>query len=300
MPRRRRTDPDRPPPPDPTPDPRLITDPAKARALYDEIREARIFALDTEFISEHTYRPELALAQVATPGRVAILDPLALPSLDPLWELVADPDVEVVMHAGEQESRFCWLETGALPARVFDVQIAAGLLGHRYPLAYHSLVGAVLRRRAEQGQTRSDWIRRPLSDRQLAYAAADVDHLLPLRDVLHPQLDARERLPWLDDELAYRDDQLIDELTQDRWWRVGGAQKLGPRDLAAVRELFHWREGLAQNRDLPRRRILRDDLLIAAAQASPANLDDLRRVRGMERLSPPRPPRPARRPARRP
>ena len=133
MPRRRRTDPDRTPPPDPTPDPRLITDPAKARALYDEIREARIFALDTEFISEHTYRPELALAQVATPDRVAILDPLALPGLDPLWELVADPDVEVVMHAGEQESRFCWLETGALPARVFDVQIAAGLLGHRYP-----------------------------------------------------------------------------------------------------------------------------------------------------------------------
>ena len=284
MPRRRRTDPDRPPRPDPTHDPRLITDPDKARALYDEIRDARIFALDTEFISEHTYRPELALAQVATPDRIAILDPLALPGLAPLWELVADPDVEVVMHAGEQESRFCWLETGALPARVFDVQLAAGLLGHRYPLAYHSLVGVVLRRRAEQGQTRSDWIRRPLSDRQLAYAAADVDHLLPLRDVLHPQLDARDRLPWLDEELAHRDDQLIDEVTQDRWWRVAGAQKLGPHDLAAVRELFYWREGLARDRDLPRRRILRDDLLIAAAQASPTDLDDLRRVRGMERL----------------
>ena len=196
MPRRRRTDPDRAPPPDPTPDPRLITDPATARALYDEIREARIFALDTEFISEHTYRPELA----PRPGRHARprrhpRPPSRCPAFDPLWELVADPDVEVVMHAGDQESRFCWLETGALPDRVFDVQIAAGLLGHRYPLAYHSLVGAVLRRRAEQGQTRSDWIRRPLSDRQLAYAAADVDHLLPLRDVLHPQLDAREPSP---------------------------------------------------------------------------------------------------------
>ncbi len=284
MPRRRRTAPDRAPRPDPTPDARFITDPAQADALYDEIRAAGIFALDTEFVSEHTYRPELALAQVATPDRVAILDPLALPGLDPLWELAADPDVEVVMHAGDQESRFCWLEADALPTRVFDVQIAAGLLGYRYPLAYHSLVGTVLHRHAEHGQTRSDWMHRPLSDRQLAYAADDVEHLLPLRDVLHPRLDDAGRLAWLGAEIAHRDEQLLDEFTGERWWRVAGAQKLAPRDLAAVRELFHWREALAQSRDLPRRRILRDDLLVSAAQASPHDLDDLRRVRGMERL----------------
>ena len=284
MPRRRRTPPDRAPRPDPTTDARLITDPGQAAALYDEIRDASIFALDTEFVSERTYQPELALAQVATPGRVAILDPLVLPDLGPLWDLTADPEIEVVMHAGEQESRFCWLEAGALPARVFDVQIAAGLLGHRYPLAYHSLVGTVLRRHAERGQTRSDWMHRPLSDRQVAYAAADVEHLLPLHEALHPLLEDRGRLAWLDEELARRDDQLHGELTEDRWRRVAGAQRLSRRELAAVRELSHWREDLARDRDVPRRRILRDDLLVAAALASPVDLEDLRRVRGMERL----------------
>ena len=263
---------------------RLVTDPADADALYDEIRQARIFGLDTEFVSEHTYQPQLALAQVATPDRILILDPLQLPPLAGLWELAADPQIEIVMHAGEQESRFCWLETGSLPTNVFDVQIAAGLLGHRFPIAYHSLVRAVLNRHAEQGQTRSDWMRRPLSDRQLAYAADDVDHLIPLRDTLGAALDQRTRLPWLDDETNHRDDQLLAELTQDRWWRVTGAQKLGRRDLAAVRELFLWREDLARSRDLPRRRVLRDDLIIAAAQAAPTDLDDLQRVRGMERL----------------
>ena len=262
----------------------LITTLAEADALYDDIRRAGIFGLDTEFVSEHTYRPQLALAQIAIPDRIAILDPLALPHLDPLWELAADPDVTIVMHAGEQESRFCWYDTDRLPSNVFDVQIAAGLLGHRYPIAYHTLVRSVVNGRAEQGQTRTDWMRRPLTAPQLAYAAADVEHLLPLRDRLHDALAARDRLPWLDQELARRDDQLLDELTQDRWWRLSGAQKLGRRELAAVRELYIWREDLAEQRDLPRRRVLRDDLIMAAAQASPASLDDLRRVRGLERL----------------
>ena len=188
------------------------------------------------------------------------------------------------MHAGEQESRFCWYDTGALPSNVFDVQTAAGLLGHRYPIAYHNLVHAVLSRRAEQGQTRTDWMRRPLAAPQLAYAAADVQHLLPLRDHLHHELAARHRLDWLDQEIARRDQQLLDELTQDRWWRLSGAQKLGRREMAAVRELYIWREDLAEARDLPRRRVLRDDLIIAAAQAAPSTLDEMRRVRGLERV----------------
>lgn len=262
----------------------LITTTADADAIYAEIREAGVFGIDTEFVSEHTYRPQLALVQVATPDRIAILDPLELPEPLALWELAVDPAVTVIMHAGEQESRFCWYDTGGLPTAVFDVQIAAGLMGHRYPMAYHNLVRAVLNRRAEQGQTRTDWMRRPLSRQQLQYAAADVEHLLPLRDRLQRELEDRDRPAWLQDETDRRDDQLLDELTQDRWWRVSGAQRLGRRELAAVRELFIWREDLAEQRDLPRRRVLRDDLIIAAAQASPETQDDLRRVRGLERF----------------
>ena len=263
----------------------LLTTPHALDRLCHDIQHAGLFAIDTEFVSERTYRPELSLIQVATPGHITIVDALALPDLTPLWRLAADPAVTLVVHAGDQEARFCWYATGALPANVLDVQIAAGLVGQRYPAAYHVLVRALLGLRLHQGQTRSDWMRRPLSSAQLAYAAADVEHLLPLRESLQDQLRLRDRLPWQQEESDHQARRLHEELTQDRWWRLAGAGKLGRRELAAVRALYHWREGVAQRRNLPRRRILRDDLILAAVQAMPHTPDDLRRVRGLERLS---------------
>lgn len=142
----------------------LITDAGAADLLFDEIREAGRFALDTEFVSERTYRPRLALVQLATPDRVAAIDPLAVGDLEAVWSLVADPAVTTIVHGGEQEARFCHLATGRLPAAYIDVQLAAGFVGGRFPMSYANLVQQALGLRPRQGQARTDWLRRPLAD----------------------------------------------------------------------------------------------------------------------------------------
>lgn len=261
----------------------LLTAPADLTALCADIRAAGIFGLDTEFVTERTYRPELSLVQVALPERVVLVDALAVDTVEPVWELVADPAVPVVMHGAEQEARFCWHATGRLPGALFDIQLAAAFTGLRYPMNYASLVQAVLRVRARQGQTRTDWTRRPLSGAQLAYAAEDVAHLLPVHSQLTSRLAERGRLAWLEEETRTRLAAVERDIQQPRWWRVSGAQGLSRRALAALREIWFWREGLAERRNMPRKRVLRDDLIVSAATSMPRGEDELRRLRGFEK-----------------
>src|SRR5262249_40396422 len=146
------------------------------------------FALDTEFVSEETFEPILCLLQLATRDRLAVIDPLAVRDLSPLWALVNDPSIEVVMHAAGEDLRICHLKTGALPQRVFDVQIAAGLVGLSYPLSLVNLVCQVLSTSLSGSETRTDWRHRPLSPAQLKYALDDVRYLLDLADSFSARL----------------------------------------------------------------------------------------------------------------
>ncbi len=261
----------------------LLTTAAALDALVDAIRDAGRFAIDTEFVGERTYRPQLALVQIALPDRVALIDAQALPDLTLLWRQLADPAVETVVHAGEQEARFCWDIVGAVPDRLFDVQLAAGFVGPRYPLSLAALVQEQLHARLRQGQTRTDWTRRPLSAAQLDYAVEDVRYLLTLRQRLGDRLEALDRPAWLEEESRHRLQALEDDLLHPRWWRVSGAERLGRRELAALRELYLWREAVAEERDLPRKRILPDHLIMSAVQALPSDEEELRRLRGFER-----------------
>lgn len=262
----------------------LICTTGAADTFLDEIRYAGRFALDTEFVSERTYRPRLALVQIATPDRVAAIDPLAIEDLDALWRLVADPAVVTVVHGGEQEARFCRLATGCLPAAYVDVQLAAGFAGERFPMSYANLVERVLKRRPRQGQARTDWLRRPLSDSQMDYALEDVRHLHALWDRLERLLDARNRRSWLEEEEDRRLAAVERDLMGARWRRVAGAQKLSRRGLAVVRELSAWREREAAQRNHPRAWVLSDHLIVAIAESLPRSLADLRRLRGLDRV----------------
>jgi len=261
----------------------LITTAGAAQSLWEEIRGAGGFAFDTEFVSERTYRPRLALVQVATPNRVAAIDPLAIGDLEPLWALVADPAVTTIVHGGEQEARFCRLATSRVPAAYIDVQLAAGFAGLRFPMSYANLVERTLGSRPRQGQARTDWLRRPLTDSQLDYALEDVRHLHALWERLQEQLDGRQRRPWLDEENARRLAAVERGFTEVRWRRVSGAQKLNRRGLGIVRELSLWREAEAERRDQPRAWVLSDHLIVAIAESMPRSLDDVRRIRGLDR-----------------
>jgi ribonuclease D len=238
---------------------------------------------DTEFVSEHTFRPELCLIQVAAGDRLAVIDTLAVTDVTPFWQLLVAPGHETIVHAGREELLFCQHAVGKLPTGLFDLQIAAGLVGYEYPAGYGSLMFKLLGERLEKGETRTDWRRRPLSERQLEYALDDVRHLQPMRDALHRRLMDLGRMNWLADEMSAWQDDVLATRNRERWWKVSGISGLSSRSLAVVRELWRWREGEALKRDCPAKRILRDDLIVELAKRRSADPKQIRALRGMER-----------------
>src|SRR5262249_34563429 len=155
-----------------------------------------------EFVSEDTFDPVLCLVQVASGDRLALVDPFAIHDLTPFWDVVCDPSVEVVTHAAGEDLRICWLQAGRLPKRVFDVQLAAGMVGYGYPLSLKRLTSSVLGVSLSGGETRTDWRRRPLTPGQVEYALDDVRHLLGLADVLSKRLAKLDRATWACEEFA--------------------------------------------------------------------------------------------------
>jgi ribonuclease D len=260
-----------------------ITTDGQLRDFCGELAQYDSIAFDTEFVSEHTYRPVLCLIQVAAGGRLAVIDALAVADLRPFWETIAAEGHETIIHSGRGELEFCLQAIDRLPARLFDVQIAAGLVGIEYPAGFSTLISKLLGESAQKHETRTDWRRRPLSDRQVQYALEDVHYLPPIRDALHAKLVELGRLAWLDEEMAAWQDGVRRSLSQERWRRVSGNSGLDARSLAIVEELWKWREGEAQRRDSPARRVLRDDLIVELAKRQTADIRRIHAVRGMER-----------------
>ena len=253
----------------------------RSRELADWIGRARgepCVAVDTEFMRERTYWPRLCLVQLATSREAVVVDALA-PGLDlgPLLELMADERVLKVFHAARQDLEiFHRLMGGRLPSPVFDTQIAAMVVGLGDAVSYESLVARLLGRKLEKGARVTDWSRRPLSEAQIRYALADVVHLRDVYDRLCERIRALGRESWMAEELA----QLLDParyraLPEEAWQRL----KLRSKDrryLGLVRELAAWRERRAQQRDVPRGHVLRDDLLLELASVRPQDASALR------------------------
>jgi ribonuclease D len=244
---------------------------------------ARMIAFDTEFVSEDTYRPELCLVQVAADDRLAVIDPYPIPDLSPFWELLAREGHITVVHAGREELRFSLEAIGRGPHNLFDVQIGAGLIGMEYPAAYSTLVSKLLGQTLPKGETRTDWRKRPLSQRQLEYAVHDVYYLERLSEMLLARLSELGRQSWLADEMQSWQ-QMVQEFEQgERWMRTSGIAGLNRRHLAIVRELWRWRDEEARRRNQPTKRILRDDLIVELAKRQTSDPKRIRALRGMER-----------------
>ncbi len=261
----------------------LITTAAGLSELVAHLRQAKRFAFDTEFVSEETFEPNLCLVQVATVDRLAVIDPLEVRDLSPFWNAVIDPTLEVVMHAAGEDLRICKIKTGTVPKRVFDVQIAVGLLGPGYPLSLNNLVSHRLGITLAGGETRTDWRRRPLSPAQLRYALDDVRYLLELADGIASDLTRLGRTEWAEDEFSAFLDQIKGRNDEDRWRKLPGLNQLNRRGLEVARLLAEWRQNDARRANRPLRSILRDDLLVAIAKRQPANRRDLEALRDFNR-----------------
>jgi ribonuclease D len=259
----------------------IRTQEALQRFCEDLARESLI-SFDTEFVSEDSYRPLLCLIQVATENQIAIIDPLDCEDLSPFWDLLIDPNRTVVVHAGREEILFCYRATGQRIPNLFDIQIAAGFLGYEYPASYAKMVQRVVGRTLDKEETRSDWRRRPLSRQQLEYAAQDVRDLVRIHDNLTERLHKHGRLPWLMEETKRKQEELSDFESSENWHRLSGVSSLSGKSLSIARALWNWRDSRAKQRNIPARKILRDDLMIELARRGTADPRRVASLRGME------------------
>ncbi|KAA5546868.1 ribonuclease D [Roseiconus nitratireducens] len=252
------------------------------RQFCEELADAPIIAFDTEFVSEDRYRPQLCLIQVAAGDRLAIIDPLAMHTTAPFWDLLVQPDRTVIAHAAREESRFCYRHTQKPIAGLFDTQLAAGFSGMEYPISLGNLVHRLTGRTLAKGESRTNWRRRPLSDDQIQYALQDVTDLQAMHQMQLEKINTLGRLGWLEEETELRQRKVIDHETSENWRKVSGCAGLSPRQLEIIRHLWRWREKRASTLDRPVRRVMRDDLMVELAKRGSADVKKIRSIRGMD------------------
>ncbi len=260
----------------------IVVDAQGLAECLEHLEHCPVIGFDTEFIGEQTYVPDLCLLQVATLERLILIDPLTVGSLDAFWKLLTDPKRTIVVHAGREEIRLCHFAIGELPGTLFDIQIAAGLLGLGYPIGYGGIIQDVLGLRLPKGETLTNWRSRPLTPNQVRYAFDDVRYLLPLWQRLSDQLSALNRQTWLLEETtALKHRAVVENPAVEKWRKLRGIGTLDRKRLAIVREIYAWREEKAARYNRPSRSILRDDLIVEIARRNPQVEADLTTLRGM-------------------
>jgi ribonuclease D len=258
----------------------LVTTERGLAELVDTLGGQPRFALDTEFHRERTYFPQLALVQVAWEGGLALIDPLEV-NVAALGELFG-PGHEVVLHAADQDLEVLDLAVGTIPERMFDTQVAAGFMGMSTP-SLTSLCERLVGVDLPKGERMTDWLARPLGERQLSYAAGDVAHLLEVQAIEVEDLQRRGRLQWALDEIELRRQRARpDRDPDDAWMRVKDVRKLSGRARLVAMEVAAWRERRAAETDQPLRFVLPDMALITIAQRQPGSRRELEAIRGVD------------------
>src|SRR6266481_3979887 len=261
----------------------VITDTDTLAGFCTRQMGSGFIAVDTEFMRERTYWPILCLVQVAGPEEAAAIDALA-PGIDltPLLNLMADQTTLKVFHAARQDIEIFFNLSSAVPEPLFDTQVAAMVCGFGDAASYETLVGKLAQASLDKSSRFTDWSRRPLTDRQIRYALADVVHLRTVYEKLQQRLASNGRASWFAEEMAglsdpstYRSDP------HDAWRRFRLRGRVDPRFFAILRELAAWRETAAQLRNLPRGRIMRDEAVLEIAAHAPKSIDALARTRSL-------------------
>ena len=250
----------------------LITSSADLAAFCSRLSSADFVTVDTEFHRETTYWPLLCLIQLAGPDEAYCIDALA-PDLDfaPLYELFNNTAVVKVFHAARQDVEIFYHQAGLIPAPLFDSQVAAMVCGFGESVGYETLVMKLANEKIDKSQRFTDWSRRPLSDKQLKYALADVTHLRQIYTSLKAKLDQSQRAHWVAEEMETLTNPATYALEPDLAWRRIKSRDKKPRFLAVLKEVAAWRERTAQAQNVPRRRVAKDDVLVELAALTPTS-----------------------------
>jgi ribonuclease D len=260
----------------------LITTTAELTAFCDRLAKHRVITVDTEFLRETTYYPLLCVVQMASADEAAVIDALAEGiDLKPFFALMADEKVLKVFHAARQDIEIVWHRAGIVPHPIFDTQVAAMALGYGDSIAYDQLVERVTGHRPDKTHRFTDWSRRPLTDEQMHYALADVTHLRDVFAALDADLKKRGRSDWVSEEMEVLTSPKTYDFHPERAWERLKTRVRKPKELAVLIEVAAWREQEAQSRDVPRGRILKDDVVGDVATHAPTSLDKLANLRSL-------------------
>ncbi|MEN8722907.1 MAG: ribonuclease D [Alphaproteobacteria bacterium] len=260
----------------------IITTTNDLKNLCERLKGEPYVTLDTEFVREKTYWPELCLIQIAGQEDEAIIDPLADGiDLDPLFTLMADENVLKVLHAARQDVEIFVKIMGDVPRPMFDTQIAAMVCGFGDQVGYETLCRTLLNVGLDKSSRFTDWARRPLTDRQLDYAIGDVTYLRTIYEKLSKRLEKTGRDKWVAEEMAALHDKGVYITQPDEAWQRIKRKSHQPRFVAILQALAAWRETTAQNRNMPRNRVMKDDGLLEIAAHGPDNLKELDRMRSV-------------------
>jgi ribonuclease D len=267
---------------------KLLTNNDELAAACERFSHHEFVTVDTEFLRETTFWPKVCLIQIASPEEAIAIDTLTENiDLTPFFALMANPTIVKVFHAARQDLEIIWRLSRLIPTPLFDTQVAAMVCGFGEQASYLELVKAITRANLDKSSRFTDWSRRPLSDAQIEYAIADVTYLRDIYSTLLERLTRANRLDWLDDEMQILSSPATYEQHPDNAWERLRHKVRKPRDLGVLMELAAWREQEAQSKDVPRSRVLKDDILVEIAQSAPRSIESLGNLRafpkGMER-----------------
>lgn len=253
-------------------------------AFCEKAARYEYVTVDTEFLRERTYYSKLCLVQLAVPGEAeddaVLVDPLSKGiSLDPLFRLMADESVVKVFHAARQDIEIFFVDGGVIPKPLFDTQVAAMVAGFGEQVGYETLVRKIAKSQLDKSSRFTDWSRRPLTEAQQAYALADVTHLRGIYEHLAAELERSGRRPWVEEELAILTDPATYVIEPENAWKRVKTRTNSGKFLAVVRELARFRETYAQEKNIPRSRVVKDDALLELASTKPKSVKDLGRSR---------------------
>ena len=258
-----------------------ITDQDTLNDFYNKCKTEKVLAVDTEFIRDSTYYPSLCLIQIAGINFAAAIDPLAKLDMSPIWELLLNKNILKVFHAGRQDIEIFFGLMGEIPTPIYDTQIAAMFCGLGDQVSYESLVNNFLGLSVNKEHQFTNWLQRPLSKNQINYAISDVTHLINIFPLIRKAIKDNNREEWVTKELEHLSKKGLYKVKADEVWKKIKLKNSNPQMLNLLKYLAYWRENECKKRNIPRNRLIRDDVLINISFSKPKTISELKKIRAI-------------------